>query len=194
MHVSGIFFVVLAYFIDSIFASILLFGLSGVFLVYSEYVRRSEAKWTGIVNKTEARFRSFASWFDRVDVQRPYVGAYWFFFGMGLAFFVFPFDIAVSAALVLAISDSASTLFGMRFGRVKIAEHRTLMGTNAFVLSAILICYFFLPYPNFLYVAVIAGFFEIIPGIGKIRRIDRHGILNDNWIVPLAVGIAAMLL
>lgn len=63
----------------------------------------------------------------------------WFLLSTLLAVALFRKDIAIMAILFLIFGDSASALFGLRFGHTKIIGNRSLEGSLAFFVTCIII-------------------------------------------------------
>jgi dolichol kinase len=93
------------------------------------------------------------------------------FFTLGL----FREMIVLQAVLILSISDSLSTLFGKKYGKVKIYNSKSVLGSLVFFSSAFFIEFIFQNFLTSLVVAFVATFVEILPA-------------DDNITIPLAVG------
>jgi len=92
IHLSGLLFVLLAQFTGRLPAASLFLIIAAAFLAYSEYVRRENSG--GLLDKLEGRIRGLAMRFERPDVSRSFIGAFWFYFGCSSAFFLFPLPVA----------------------------------------------------------------------------------------------------
>ncbi len=127
------------------------------------------------------------SFFDRIKPNEfAGKGSFYFIIGIIISMF-FPRDIALACILVVSISDALSTLIGKIFGRTKMFSwsSATLLGTAAFLISAMIILVFFVPFWKALAIALI---------LSLIESFDYHGfILDDNWIVPLLCGVFMLL-
>ena len=99
---------------------------------------------------------------------------------------IFPRIITITAFSILIISDTASALFGRRFGKNHFLD-KSLEGTIAFILSA--------------WVVVIiapkigSSWMEYLPGLvaavvgGIIEAMSVRLRVDDNFSVPLSIGI-----
>ena len=188
MHLSGILFVLLAQFLDKNIAAAYFFIIALTFLLYSMHFMREERR---------SRWRIFDRGLRRVvsKVERPgipFKGAFWFYFSCGLTFLLFPHIIATAACIILAVSDSISTLVGKQFGRKRLAEGKTLEGAAAFFLSAAVIAAFFSP--HYMLTAAAATVGELLPGVGVFRKLNQRALLDDNLTIPLFAAIALILL
>ncbi|UCD07786.1 MAG: hypothetical protein JSW41_02350 [Candidatus Aenigmatarchaeota archaeon] len=203
VHLSGLFFVLLAQFIGNFTASLLFFIIALVLFIYSEYVMRSK-RFLGFVEIVERRVRDVAFKLDRDGIKKPFMGAFWFYFGLGLTFLIFPLEIATVAGLILSVGDSLSTLIGLRYGEHKIFGRKSLEGSLVFFLSSFLITAAVLGFllsetepvvaPILIsFVAFLgsisATFVELIPEAKKIRNWKNKEIVDDNWLIPLFSGL-----
>lgn len=106
-----------------------------------------------------------------------------------LTILTFPKPIALIAIYTLAIADPASAIVGIRFGRRRIAEGRTLEGSAAFFAATLAVSWAVLAAQTgaaararlgaATAIALAATLFEMVP-----LRID------DNLTIPLLVGFA----
>jgi dolichol kinase len=194
VHFSGLFFIVFAQLIGKLAASMIFFLIALFFLLYSEHVNRCEKNHSGPLSRIECRLRDFALFFEREDMKKPFRGPFWFYMGFGLAFLIFPLKIATAACAVLAVSDSLSTMIGVRYGRHKLVGRKTLEGTSTFFLSALVVCLlFFNPIASAI-AALIAAITELLPESRSISSSRMKVIFDDNLLVPLITGFALIAL
>ncbi len=85
-----------------------------------------------------------------------FTGAIYVLLSSLLCLCLFSKEIATIALTVMLISDSAAALAGRSVGKIKIYKNKTLEGTSAFLLSAILINVLFWPIYPFGWVSVAA--------------------------------------
>lgn len=185
---SGLVFISLAFFIDRISVGILFMLAALFFLLYSEYVSRCGKNRRTLLSRIECRLRDFAFMFERRDANRPFAGAFWFYFGAGLAFLLFPLSAASAAAATLAVSDSLSTIIGKKFGRHTILGKKTFEGTAAFFASAFLVCTLFLNPTMGITGALFATLAELLPEWKRISSSRLSGVLDDNLLIPIITG------
>lgn len=119
--------------------------------------------------------------FERDDAF-PGKGAFYFISSALFCSVVFKPETAFVAVLSLAILDAVATVAGIRFGRHRIVHGRTLEGSFAgfAVLCAILLT--FTEPTTAIVAALVAAVAELLAPI------------DDNLIVPVAVGVALSLL
>jgi dolichol kinase len=192
VHMSGLAFIALAFFIDKMSVGILFMLAALFFLLYSEYVNTCGKNHRTLLSRLECRLREFALMLERKDVKRPFAGAFWFYFGAGLAFLLFPLNAASAAAATLAVSDSLSTIIGKRFGRHPVLGKKTLEGTAAFFTSAFLVCALFLNPFLGITASIAATSAELLPEWRRISSSRLSGLLDDNLLIPLISGFAIM--
>jgi len=158
------------------------FILALFFLLYSEYVKREEKRLSNILKRMEHRFRDLTLKFERKEqLKNPFQGAFWFYFSCALTLLIFPFAIASAACSMLAVGDSFSTLFGLKFGRHKIRKNKTLEGSLACFLGSFAVGLFFVNPILSITGAMAASIAELSPKI------------NDNLTIPLVSGIVMFL-
>jgi len=102
---------------------------------------------------------------------------------------LFTKNIAVIAMTVMLISDTCSALFGKAFGTRQIYPHKSLEGTTAFFVSALIVNMLFNNLYVFGYANVIACIFATLVEVYE----DKTNV-DDNLAIPLAVGITLTLL
>lgn len=126
--------------------------------------------------------RRFCS-FIRANEENKLTGTSSYVLGVGLTFFFYRADIATAAILFLACGDVTATMIGERFGRTKIAGEKSLEGTLAFVVAAVVAGFLLnltdvqLPFSLLLAGAVTAAGVELLPPF-----------LNDNLMIPVVSG------
>ncbi len=137
------------------------------------------------------KITAVAKWYIRVfgpflrpsEYNRP-SGGFYFVLGAAITILIFPRDMAISALLVLAVSDPAAAFFGRRYGRRKIFG-KTIFGSLAFFVSAWLVLMLYFGGNPFwqLPAAFLGALVESLPGPQ-----------NDNLTIPPAVALTTWLL
>lgn len=192
-HLSGLVFIIIAQFTGRLIVSVYCFFIAFTFLAYSEFVRREERRLERIIHRLESRVRDFVSRFDRKDIARPFLGAFWLYFAFGLTLLIFPLSIASAACVILAVGDSFSTLAGKPWGRHKIVG-KSLEGSLAFLASSFLAASFFIDPFVALAGAAAGALAELAPEAGLLKNLHRRGLLDDNMLIPLLSGAVMWLL
>ena len=97
---------------------------------------------------------------------------------------LFEKEVATIALTVMLISDSAAALVGRSIGKVKIYKNKTLEGTLAFFISAVVINLLFWPLYSFgiksIFACVVATLAEVYED--KIK-------IDDNLSIPLSFAV-----
>jgi dolichol kinase len=119
--------------------------------------------------------------------------ATWYVASLTLGTLLLPQHAIEIGALVLALGDPAASLVGRRFGRVKLVGEKSVAGTLALVGVAILAITLFaqLALPG-LGLGRVLGIAAAAAAAGALAELFATR-LDDNFTIPLAAGIAAML-
>ncbi|WP_292520949.1 phosphatidate cytidylyltransferase [Methanoculleus sp.] len=107
------------------------------------------------------------------------------FFALGALFCLIFFDkeVAFAGLVVLSLLDSVTTLAGVRFGRTRIYNHKSLEGTSAGIVVTAVVLSLLVPPPIAFATAAAAGLAELASPV------------DDNLVVPVVACLAlAMLL
>jgi phytol kinase len=108
---------------------------------------------------------------ERQDVL-PGKGAILFLLSALTCLFFFNTKVVVPAVLALAVLDGVATLAGIRYGRHRIYNGKSLEGTGAGIAAAALVLLLLLPPAYALAAAVLAGVIELVAP------------LDDNLLIP----------
>ena len=102
---------------------------------------------------------------------------------------MFPQAVAVISLSVMLVSDTAAAIIGKLYGQRKIYKNKTLEGSLAFFLTALLINMLCEPIYHFTYAGVLAcagaTFTEIFED-----KVD----IDDNLSIPIVVGVILIIL
>ena len=112
-------------------------------------------------------------------------GFVYFFVGIILTLYLFKFNIAIAnaAILIFLLGDSASTIFGKRFGKTKLPfnKDKTIVGTSVFFIVALIGALTQLP----LLPALVGALCGAIT--------EAYSPIDDNIPIPVIAGIAMSL-
>ncbi len=112
----------------------------------------------------------------------PGKGALLFFLAALITIFLFQEKAIVLGALGVAVyGDAASTVFGLRFGKHKIAGKKTLEGTIGGIAASLFFLSFLFQWPIALATAVIGMLAELLP-------------FDDNFTIPITAGFILAIL
>jgi len=188
VHISGLLFVILAQFTGKWMAALYLFFIAATLLIYSEHIKREHRRFRGFIKRYEEKFRDAVLELERKEIPRPLTGAFWFFLGCGVAFALFPLNIASAACAMLAVGDGLSTIIGMRFGRHKIVGKKSWEGSLTMLVFSVVAGVFFVSAAIAIVGAVAAAILELLPETKLFHKHRKLGFVDDNWLVPLAAG------
>ncbi|MBE2188283.1 MAG: hypothetical protein KGZ71_01180 [Desulfobulbaceae bacterium] len=118
-------------------------------------------------------------------------GASWVLISAVITVLVFPKIVAVLAFLILIISDMSAALIGRKFGKTKLFN-KSLEGTMAFIVSAIIVVFVIGFFFGGNWVYYIAGISAAIIG-GFVEAYSKKMKVDDNLSIPTSVGIVMLL-
>jgi dolichol kinase len=113
---------------------------------------------------------------DRSD-PLPGKGALYFAVSALTCVILFPVAIVVPALVSLAVLDGVATIAGIRFGRTRIYNGKSLEGTLAGIFVTFLVLLLFISIPGAFFVAVVAGIIEMFSPI------------DDNLVIPVSICV-----
>ncbi|WP_321422951.1 SEC59/DGK1/VTE5 family protein [uncultured Methanobacterium sp.] len=169
IHASGVFIVILSYFLPSQLLIILCVAI----LVFVVIVFRLDHQHHIPFFSTILRVAK------RDEDERGFV---YFFIGIIITLCIFQFNMAIAnaAILILLFGDSSSTLIGRRFGRIKLPfqSHKTLEGSLTFLVVGFLVSLTQLP--------LIPAFIGALAG----TLTEAYSPIDDNVPIPLISALA----
>jgi len=112
-------------------------------------------------------------------------GASYAFIGASVTILLFDTITAISAILILGMSDAMAAIIGRRFGATRMGQ-KSLEGSFTFFLVTFLILYF--------YTGLIVPFSIGISFICTILELIMPRRLNDNLVIPITAGLLITLL
>ena len=146
----------------SVLAGGLLFGLILVDLILRGY--------------TLPVISAVVNYVDRND-PLPGKGALYFVGSALTCVILFPVAVVVPALVSFAVLDGVATIAGIRFGRTRIYNGKSLEGTVTGICVTFLVLLMFISIQGALIVAVIAGIIEMFSPV------------DDNLVVPISICI-----
>jgi dolichol kinase len=105
----------------------------------------------------------------------PGKGALLFVFSALVCLFFFDANVVVPAVVALAVLDGVATMAGLRYGRHRIFNGKSVEGTGAGIAAAALALLLLLPPAHALAAAVVAGVIELVAPV------------DDNLLIPPAI-------
>jgi dolichol kinase len=189
VHISVLLFVILAQFTGRWVAAFYFLFIAAVFIIYSEHIRRERLRLRGLIRRIEKDFRKVALSLERKEAPLPFIGAFWLFFGCGAAFVILPMTVASAACAMVAVGDGLSTLVGRRWGRSKVVGSKSWEGTVAMFVACLFVGTFFVNQFVSVVGAITATVVELLPETGPLRKHKSIGVVDDNFLVPMAAGV-----
>ena len=119
-------------------------------------------------------FSALLNYVDRSD-PLPGKGALYFAVSALTCVILFPVEVVVPALVSLAVLDGVATIAGIRFGRTRIYNGKSLEGTVAGIFVTSLVLLLFISIQGALIVAVIAGIIELFSPV------------DDNLVIPASI-------
>ena len=172
IHASGVFIVFLNWFLNPIIAILICISI----VLFVEAIFR--------IDKTRKvpLFSYILRNCKREDDERGFI---YFFVGIIVTLYLFRFNIMIAnaAIIILLFGDSASTIFGKRFGKTHLPKNKrkTYVGTFAFFVVAFIGAFTQLP--------VLPAFFGAFCG----SITEAYSPVDDNILIPIISGIAMSL-
>lgn len=181
IHLSSLWIPALIYFSNTIIATcVFLLALIGEICL--EYGNYKKWKWARILFMLP--FMAVLRNSERQHKRFNLTGGVYILASSLICTLLFSPVIAAIALTVMLISDTLAALVGKAIGQRKIYQNKTLEGTVAFFVSALLIMMLFNPLFTFTYVSVIACFAAVF-----MELFESWFELDDNFSIPLVIGI-----
>jgi len=122
------------------------------------------------------------------EVNAP-TGFAFYALGVGLTLLFFDYHVALLACSYLIFADPLASLIGVKYGKTKIWNGRSLEGTFAFFTVALMINLYFYHQGIFVDVKNFALFSIITAIAAAVSEVVCHGkYLDDNMVIPLVAG------
>ncbi len=127
-------------------------------------------------------FRRFGA-FIRESEKHSITGTPWYLMGMLGSFFLFSLPVAICSIVFLACGDVSATIVGERWGTIKISGVKSLQGTIAFFLAALVCGYAAGSYWQGLPLWIVAAG-ALAAAVVEILPLK----INDNLSIPIISG------
>lgn len=142
------------------------------------------------LNEIKVKYFSFLL---RDDEKYGYISSNWFLLGCFLSVLLFPKPVAMLGIIVLVFGDAFAALIGMRFGKYKFKNGKSVEGTVGFIG----VSYLFLAVLAFLLKsdpAFIAAALISIPATAVVEVYSKQIKIDDNLTIPIFFGVLTVLL
>ena len=173
IHLGSLIFPLIYFFTDYTFFVPFLFFISLIILV---------------INKNYINFFSYYSIFKYFisDVIRKYEstslwGASYLTIGFLFVSFIFDKHIVITSMLISSFSDSLAAIFGIKYGKIRIFNEKSIEGLYIFIISTFTILYFTLSL-SIIYILAIS----IVVAITELLTPTRY----DNLSIPIISSIS----
>lgn len=169
IHASGVFIVIFSYFLPPQLLIILCVAILAFVVIVFRLDHQHHIPFFSTILRVA----------KRDEDERGFV---YFFIGIIVTLYLFQFNMAIAnaAILILLFGDSASTLIGRRFGKIKLPfqSHKTLEGSLAFLIVGFLVSLTQLP--------LIPAFIGALAG----TMTEAYSPIDDNVPIPLISALA----
>lgn len=112
----------------------------------------------------------------------PGKGAFFFVFSSLVTLMFFPSPVTAGAVLVLSVLDGTATLIGLRYGRIRLINHKSIEGSLGAVLITVFVLIWFMNPVQAVVISVIAGIVELASPV------------DDNLVIPPVVAVLMTLI
>ena len=172
IHASGVFIVLLNYFLPSQVLIILCVAM----LIFVVIMFRLDHYH---------HIPFFSTIFRLTKREDDEIGFAYFFIGIIITLYFFQFNMAIAnaAILILLFGDSASTLIGRKFGKINLPfqPHKTVEGSLAFLIIGFLVALTQLP--------ILPAFLGTLAG----SLTEAYSPIDDNIPIPLMAAVVMTL-
>ena len=182
IHMSSFLIVLFIYFVDKLTACIviglllLLLFTGNSLLLYSKF---------RFLNDIKVKYFSFLL---RDNEKYGYISSNWFLLGCFLSVLLFQKYIAMLGITVLIFGDAFAALIGMRFGKHRFKNGKSVEGTLAFIGVSYLFlagfAFFLKPDLFFIIAALIS-----MPIVAVFEVYSKQIKMDDNLLIPILFGV-----
>lgn len=185
-HLCSLLFPVVYIFVSKITMGIALTIIAGITL-YLDISRHYNTKIKGFIDNFLGRFLRF----EEKSGEFTLSGASYMAFGFLITCLLFSKGLAITAWLVLIVSDCFAAIVGMKFGS-PLFNGKSYMGAAAFFLSAMLISilsYFIVGFSTSFFIIIISCLLCTI-----VEFFSDQINVNDNLSIPLTYALSTFIL
>ncbi len=173
IHISSSLFPIMYMYLDFNYFSIIMLTSTMITLFINLYFTKYFIGLpiiSNVIPKVLRKYESNSLW-----------GATYMLIAYSLIVVVFSKDIAIISMIITSISDSFAALIGIYYGKIKLANNRTLEGTFTFFITSYILFFFVIEsYNIFLMI-----FFSIILSMVELFTPTKY----DNFTIPVACSI-----
>lgn len=183
LHMCSFLIVLFIYFTGKMTACIVIGALLALLFIGNTLILSSRFK---IINEIKVKYFSFLL---REDEKYGYISSNWFLLGCFLSVLLFPKYIAMLGITVLIFGDAFAALVGMKFGKHKFKNGKSLEGTLGFMAVSFLFLAAFAVVLR-LDLPFIAASAISIPIVAVAEIYSKQLKIDDNLTIPLVFGFS----
>lgn len=187
LHMCSFLIVIFIYFVDKKTACIVIGALLALLFIGNTLILSSKFR---VINEIKVKYFSFLL---RDDEKYGYISSNWFLLGCFLSVLLFPKFVAMLAITVLIFGDAFAALVGMKFGKHKFKNGKSVEGTLGFIGASLLFLagfYFVLDLDSAFIIAAVIS----IPIVAVAEVYSKQIKIDDNLVIPLVFGILMTIL
>lgn len=181
LHMCSFLIVIFIYFVDKTTACIVIGVLLALLFTGNTLILSSRFK---IINEMKVKYFSFLL---RDDEKYGYISSNWFLLGCFLSVLLFPKYVAMLGITVLIFGDAFAALIGMKFGKHKFKNGKSLEGTLGFIVVSYLFLAAFAIVLNSDLQFIVASAVSI-PFVAVAEIYSKQLKIDDNLTIPLVFG------
>ncbi|WNY24106.1 Phytol kinase [Methanimicrococcus hongohii] len=188
LHMCSFLIVIFIYFVDKKTACIVIGALLVLLFAANTLLLSSRFQ---IINDFKVKYFSFLL---RDDEKHGYISSNWFLLGCFLSVLLFPKYVAMLGITVLIFGDAFAAIIGVRFGKHKFKNGKSLEGTLGFiVVSYLFLTAFMLLLPDAGISFAVASFIAI-PIVAVAEIYSKQIKIDDNLVIPIVFGVLTVVL
>lgn len=188
LHMCSFLIVIFIWFVDKKTACFVIGALLLLLFAANTLLLSSRFRF---INNLKVKYFSFLL---RDDEKHGYISSNWFLLGCFLTVLLFPKYVAMLGITVLIFGDAFAAIIGVRFGKHKFKNGKSLEGTIGFItVSYLFLAAFILLLPDtglsFTAAALIS-----IPIVAVAEIYSKQIKIDDNLTIPIVFGLLMMIL
>jgi dolichol kinase len=188
VHMCTFSIVIFIYFVEQKTAAIVLGTLLLLLFIGNTILLSSRFR---ILNDLNIKYFSFLL---RDDEKYGYLSSNWFLLGCFLSVLLFPKYVAMLAITVLIFGDAFAALIGIRFGKHKFKNGKSLEGTLGFIFVSWLFLAIFVLLLRDIETSFIVASFIAIPIVAVVEIYSKQIKIDDNLLIPFVFGVLVIIL
>jgi len=151
-----------------------------------EVTRRLDRRWNdflvdrvfGLISRPSERYRTNS--------------ATWYLIAMTSITIVAPKAAVISAVLVLSLGDPMAAVIGYRWGRIRLRNDKSLVGSTAFLVTATVAVLVYLTLGTPLGLLPALGVAALVAFAGTIAELFSGERIDDNFAIPVICALVAL--